>query len=144
MNKKYLIILILMIIGLFFASQYLTSAERLNGKEIVKIIEFSTDKDVYSSREKIISYLEVESLKDIKNVNFILEGIKPYNTAHLKDSKLVDLKKGKNEITFEGMSPYCTSGCGGVYPGDYDITVEVFENENLIASSKVTITLVSG
>jgi hypothetical protein len=107
----------------------------------VEIKDFTTDKDIYGSNEELRASSTVLSPGGIKGVMIKLIGIKPNNYAYINSSQTVDLNSGENEIIFIVITPHCTSGCGGVYPGPYDLNVEVFVEEKLVASSTVSITL---
>lgn len=110
----------------------------------IQITEFKTDKSTYSSYEEMKIFVKLKSSEDLENVNVKVWGIKPRNYAHINDSKTVSLKKGENEIVFNAKTPYCTSGCGGVYPGPYDLFLEVWFNGEIVASATSTINLVKG
>ncbi|MEM5879139.1 MAG: hypothetical protein QXU74_01460 [Candidatus Aenigmatarchaeota archaeon] len=110
----------------------------------IEILNFTTDKNTYSSYEDMKISLLIKSSKDLENVTIRVWGIKPRNYAYINDSKIVNLKEGENEITFTEKTPYCTSGCGGVYPGPYDLNAEVWINGKSVANSTKTINLVKG
>jgi hypothetical protein len=80
----------------------------------------------------------------MENITVNVWGIKPYNYAYINESKTLNLKRGENEIVFLARTPYCTSGCGGVYPGLYDLYAEVFMNDEKIANTTTKINLVQG
>lgn len=109
----------------------------------IKITEFKTDKTNYISREEIKFSLKVLSQSDLKNAEIKIKGIKPYQYPYINESRIYDLKTGENIIETKASAPNCTSGCGGVYPGPYDIYVEIFINNKLITQSKTTINLSS-
>lgn len=138
MNKKKLlksIIIVLIIIIL------LIIINNSNNKDLIEITEFETDKNNYKSQETIIVTLNVFSPEDIEQTKIKLTGIRPYNYAYIDSSKRINLKKGDNKIVFEEKAPYCTSGCGGVFPGPYDLEAGIFINQTLITSEQKTITL---
>lgn len=110
-------------------------------QENLKITDFTTDKKTYTSNEGLEASLTVLSSKEIKGVVIKLTGIKPHARSYINGSQTVDLNLGENKIVFTEKTPYCTSGCGGVYPGPYDLNIEIFIKENLIASSTVSINL---
>ncbi len=148
MNKKIpfsIFLLILFIIGLGVIQHFAASNvknDAIEENDILNIVEFATDKETYSSQEEMIVSLIVTSSDNIEQAVIKLTGIKPYNNAYIDDSKIVDLEKGKNEIIFKEKTPYCTSGCGGVYPGPYNLDIKIFVKETLIVDSTVTINLV--
>lgn len=116
-----------------------TSVQEIPNAEIIK---FATNKKTYGSYEEMKISVIVRSSKNFQaKVN--VSGIKPHSHAYINDSRLVNLTTGENEITFFEKTPHCTSGCGGVYPGPYDLNVEIFVKETLVADSITTINLVS-
>lgn len=107
------------------------------------ILEFSTDKEIYSSFEDMYVRIVIFSESQLNNVSIQLIGIKPRQYAYVNDSKQITLLAGRNEVLFVEKTPYCTSGCGGVYPGPYQIEVRVYHRGKLIANSSKTIHLTS-
>ncbi|HUW71875.1 MAG TPA: hypothetical protein VMV66_01625 [Candidatus Humimicrobiaceae bacterium] len=107
----------------------------------LEIKDFNTDKETYTSNEELKVSLTILSLGDVERAVVRLVGIKPYSYAYINSAQTVDLITGENEIIFAATTPNCTSGCGGVYPGPYDLNAEVFIEENLITSSTISITL---
>ncbi len=114
-----------------------------NGNPGIEIATLTTDKDTYGSHEDMEVSVLVRSSESLENATVSLSGIKPYNRAYVKESKTVNLSRGENEIVFNAKTPYCTSGCGGVYPGPYDINAEILINGEQVANSSTTINLVS-
>ncbi|MCW1301475.1 MAG: hypothetical protein QW507_03370 [Candidatus Nanoarchaeia archaeon] len=111
------------------------------GEVNLSILEFSTDKESYSSFEDMYVKITIWSKSYLNNVSVDLIGIKARGYAHINDSRLVTLSPGRNEILFVEKTPYCTSGCGGVYPGPYQIEVKVYYGGKLIANSSKLIQL---
>jgi len=109
----------------------------------LQITEFKTDKNTYSSYEEMKISLKLKSSEDLENVTIVVWGIKPRNYAYVNVSKNVDLKKGENEFFISAKTPRCTSGCGGVYPGPYELNAEVWFNGKALANSNLRINLVS-
>ena len=109
----------------------------------VQVLNFLTDKSTYSSRETLKATIIINSSTQLNDVRVNLWGIKPRGYAYINDTKIVNLSAGKNEITFLATTPYCTRGCGGVFPGPYELRVEIYLNEELLDSSATTITLKS-
>lgn len=107
----------------------------------LEIKDFTTDKKTYASNEELKASLTVLSSGEVKGALVKLTGIKPSNYAYINSSQTVNLIPGKNEIIFTETTPYCTSGCGGVYPGPYNLNIEVFIEENLSAGSAALINL---
>jgi len=115
----------------------------LESKEIkVEIVNFTTDKKVYSSHENLNAIVLVNSSEKL-NVKVNFWGIKPRNYAYINETKTVNLSIGINEIDFSAITPYCTRGCGGVFPGEYELMVEIYSGDKLLDSKNLTITLTS-
>jgi len=110
-------------------------------QENLIIKDFATDKKTYKSREELKVSLIILNTGEVKEATVRLTGIKPYNHAYINSSKAIDLISGENEIIFTEITPYCTSGCGGVYPGPYNLDIEMFTEESLVASSTISINL---
>lgn len=112
-----------------------------DGHEGITIISFQTDKKTYLSYEEVIISAVIDSPEKIDGLNLRVYGIRPYSYNYLDQHKDVDLAAGKNQVILSAKTPYCTSGCGGVYPGPYSLTLDLSKGDHLIASSSLTITL---
>ncbi|MFP4423948.1 MAG: hypothetical protein ACLFP2_01825 [Candidatus Woesearchaeota archaeon] len=113
-----------------------------NKNQDVRIINFETEKYAYGSHENLKATVKIESaIKAGGKARLI--GIKPHTYHHIDNTKRLDLNKGENKIVFNVKTPHCTSGCGGVYPGPYDITIQLSLNDTVVAESTKTIELVS-
>jgi hypothetical protein len=110
----------------------------------IEILNFTTDKKTYGSYEEMKILVLLKSPKDVENVTINVFGIRPRVYAYVNESKIVNLKEGENEIVFLAKTPYCTSGCGGVYPGPYDLYAKVFFNGKEVTNSTTTINLAQG
>jgi len=108
----------------------------------VSIVSFSTDKTNYSSNEKIVFSVVVNSSVAVENASINIFGIKPHQYAYVNDTKIAALESGINTLNFTETAPSCTAGCGGVYPGPYDANVQIFVRDVLVANATMTITLV--
>lgn len=149
MNKKQIVIgfgillLILFVFGIIFTEAIFTNDNTISEeKQNIEITEFQTDKNTYSSHEDLEISLQITSSRDIQATAKI-KGIQPFNRAYIENSKEINLKEGENEITFNEKTPRCTSGCGGVSPGEYDISIEIWDDNEIIGSLTTTINLVS-
>jgi hypothetical protein len=131
---------------IFLAILILNSSRFGNNQETssIEILNFSTDKKTYGSYEDMKISVLLRSPKKFENVTINVFGIRPRVYAYINESKIVDLEEGKNEIVFLAKTPYCTSGCGGVYPGPYDLFVKVFVNGEEMSTSTTKINLVQG
>lgn len=120
-----------------------TTTKANEATQTIEIIKFVTDKEKYGSYEEMKVYATIKSSENFENVKINIFGIKPYNYAYINDSKTVNLTTGENEIIFSEKTPHCTSGCGGVYPGSYNLYIEVFLSGELVSNSSTTIELIS-
>lgn len=107
----------------------------------LQILSFSAEGSSYGSNEMAVFMLSVNSSQKIKNVQVLLKGVKPYNNYYMEASETYALTNDLNELSIGAQTPHCTSGCGGVKPGDYDVTVEIKINGELKASATTTINL---
>jgi hypothetical protein len=110
---------------------------------LISIVSFSSDKPTYGSSEQMVFSVVLNSSGPAENAVINIFGIKPYRYAYINDTKLVALESGINIINFTETAPYCTAGCGGVYPGPYEIHANIFVGDVLVANATTTITLVS-
>lgn len=106
-------------------------------------ISVSTDKEEYGSHEEAAIAVTANASKSVKGVTVKVWGITPYSKNYLESKKTVDLKEGENLIEFFETTPYCTAGCGGVYPGPYDLHASIELNGKEITRAKITIILAS-
>jgi hypothetical protein len=121
--------------------------EHVPGGPLYDIGDFTvtvdTEKDVYGSQELVRMSVVVDSPADLAGATISVQGIRPGNYAHINQTRPVELKGGENRFILIGRTPYCTSGCGGVYPGPYEVTAELAIGGWAVSNS-TTITLVSG
>ena len=119
------------------------SPEAAEGPEI-EILEFSTDKNTYASNEEIKASLVVESSEQVNAVKVNLLGVLVGGTYRVSAEREMDLAMGEKRIEISAMTPYCTSGCGGVHPGEYDVKVEIEKDWEVLAEASLKINLVKG
>jgi PGF-CTERM protein len=115
-----------------------SSASADNG---IKIVSFSTDKDVYSATEEMTVYLSVYSPENISNVLIKVSGVKSkkgvYYVSYSSDHNLT---AGENNITFTKKLPSCSS-CAGISQGTYVIDASVtYDDEVVTATHSIAIT----
>jgi len=103
-------------------------------------ISVETDKAVYGSYEGVLVKVVVVSPSDLDGTLKVW-GIRPGSFAHINQTKPVSLKRGENEFVFQAQTPRCTSGCGGVYPGPYEVVAELWiDGEPAVANTTITLT----
>jgi hypothetical protein len=107
----------------------------------INIISFKSDKKVYSSRENISFFIKIESTENINGIVIDIKGVKSSNHYYIRNSEVVNLKKGKNKFEFSTKTPSCTSGCFGVNPGTYKINIELLLNNLLLTYDEILINL---
>lgn len=113
-----------------------------NQVQDVRIINFDTDKETYGSHENLKATIGIDSTTK-SEISARLLGIKPYSYPHIDKTERLSLSEGENQVVLNVNTPHCTSGCGGVYPGPYDITIQLILNNTVVAESTKTIELVS-
>ncbi|MCX8189879.1 MAG: hypothetical protein N3F05_01475 [Candidatus Diapherotrites archaeon] len=106
-------------------------------------LSIETDKKEYSSNENAKINVIAISSASIPNVKVKIWGIETYTRNYIQDERIVNLKIGDNRIEFNTKMPYCTSGCGGVYPGAYLIHATLEAQGNEIAQAKTEILLLN-
>jgi hypothetical protein len=111
----------------------------LSGVDVT--ISVSTDKEEYTSYEEIKIVVSAVSSKEIENATVKVWGITPYSRNHIESEKKVQLNEGETVIEFTETAPACTSGCGGVFPGPYNIKVLIQKDETELANAKTGIVL---
>lgn len=137
----YLFIGLLIIIGSYFL---VFALEDSKDKELViQISSFELNKEVYSSYEDVSFKIVIDSSSRVDNAELNIKGIKLRNIYYLHVSEAIDLKKGTNNFLLRATTPRCTSGCGGVNPGDYELVASLVINESVFSEIESIITLVS-
>ena len=106
----------------------------------IAITSLSLDKEEYGSKENIVFSLTVNASQEIET-NLTLKGIKPRTYYYLNKLEKTSLEQGLNELSLNATTPSCTSGCGGVKPGEYEVKAEILVNETILAEANTTITL---
>ncbi len=106
-------------------------------------LSVSTGKEEYGSHEEAVITVIATASEGIESAVVKIWGVAPYSKNYIESEKTVDLNEGENLIEFVETTPYCTAGCGGVYPGPYDLHASVEANGKELAGAKTTITLAS-
>jgi len=95
----------------------------------------STDKVLYHSSENVNFTAMIYSESDLKNVTIIATGI----NGRLNEKKILNLKTGINEVSFNYNLPKCNV-CGGISAGDYSLNCDVIY-KNITAEKSITINI---
>ena len=121
-----------MIIGLFFISGCVTEQ---NEETTISLKNLSADKTLYHSSENVNLIAMIYSKSDLENVTVIANGI----NGRINEKRILDLKKGLNEIHFSYKLPRCNV-CGGVRAGDYNLSCMAIY-KNTTAEKSITINI---
>ncbi len=107
----------------------------------IKIVSFSTDKDVYTAREEMKIFLLVYSPEDISDVLIKVSGVESRKGVYyVSYSSKQNLTAGENNITFAKKLPSC-SRCAGISQGTYVIVASVtYDDEVVTATHSIAIT----
>jgi len=107
----------------------------------IKIVSFSTDKDVYSAKEEMTVYLSVYSPENISGALIKVSGVKSTKGVYyVSYSSEHNLTAGENNITFTKKLPSCSS-CAGISQGTYVIDASVtYDDEVVTATHSIAIT----
>ncbi|MDI6811534.1 MAG: rhodanese-like domain-containing protein [archaeon] len=114
------------------------SASAHNG---IKIVSFSTDKDVYSANEAMTVFLSVYSPENISKVLVRVLGVRSNKGVdYVNFVSETDLTVGENKITFTKRLPSC-SRCAGIDQGTYFINLSVAYGDEVVeATHSIAIT----
>lgn len=145
--KKRLLLVVLTVIVLLsaFASAGMQNAfastPSASADDGIKIVSFSTDKDVYSAKEEMAVFLSVYSPENISDVLIKVSGVKSkkgvYYVSYSSDHNLT---AGETNITFTKKLPSCSS-CAGITQGTYVIDASVtYDDEVVTATHSIAIT----
>lgn len=110
----------------------------------IQVTGFSTDKNVYSSSQQLKAAIALNASKAAGGITARLHGINAKGSDKVDETKTIDLNAGKNTIEFLETTPYCTAGCGGVFPGPYQLLIEISDESGMLAQASATIELVKG
>ncbi len=112
-----------------------------SGDNGIKIVTFSTDKDVYSAKEEMAVFLSIYSPEYISNVSIKVSGVKSTKGVYyVSYSSKQNLTAGENNITFTKKLPSC-SKCAGISQGTYVIDASVtYDDEVVAATHSIAIT----
>ncbi|MEA2054265.1 MAG: hypothetical protein U9O96_03995 [Candidatus Thermoplasmatota archaeon] len=106
-----------------------------------KIVSITPDKTVYHSGDRMTLYITLKSSDIIKNVTVNATGLENrIGQILLHESKVTNLVKGINNVTFEYTLPSC-SPCNKLDPGTYPIDVTISYDGKIIAQSTENIQL---
>jgi len=95
----------------------------------------TTDKPVYHSSDAMNLTMLIYSASDIENVSVKASGI----NGRFNEEKLLDLKKGNNDISFAYTLPRCNV-CGGISAGDYNLSFTIsYKNISIEDSTIINI-----
>lgn len=107
-------------------------------------LSIDTDKKEYRSNERAVITVTAIASDTVPNAKVKVWGITAQSRNYIQSEKTLDLVQGENTIEFNATMPYCTSGCGGVYPGSYLIYASVEANGFELGNAKTEIILLKG
>lgn len=96
-----------------------------------EVVSFVTGRDSYGSSEEADFMIEVYSPEKI-NSTIMITGVSPYGRPKMKEIEEQELNKGMNSIVIKSKTPSCTTGCGGVKPGNYTMTLKVTAGKKIL------------
>jgi flagellar basal body-associated protein FliL len=110
--------------------------------DIYTNISYHTDKSLYHSGEQIQLALDISSKNKVDGASLYIYGIKnKHNEYSVSKTETINLAKNKtSSFNYPLNLPYCNS-CSGVKEGDYKIYVKIIDNENLIGSTEIPVSL---
>ena len=109
----------------------------------IKILSFSTDKDVYSAKEDMSVFLSVYSPENMSSVLINVSGVKSKKGLYyVSYSSEGGLMAGVNTVTFNKTLPSC-SKCAGIDEGTYALEAAVTYGGEEIAKATHSIAITS-
>jgi rhodanese-related sulfurtransferase len=121
-----------------FAASTLASADAG-----IKIVSFSTDKDIYSAKENMSVFLSVYSPENLDPVHIEVSGVRSkkgiYYVSYSSDGCLM---AGVNTMTFNRTLPSC-SKCAGIDEGTYALEASVTYGGEEVAKATHSIAITS-
>lgn len=101
-----------------------------------------TDKTIYHSYKKINLNIELISGQDFQDIYIEAKGITSrLGRDYFHQSQIATLTKNlTKEVKLSQTLPACNS-CSGLTPGDYEITIAASQQNKILASEKVNITI---
>ena len=144
-KKRLLVVLTVVVLLSAFASAGMQNAfastPSASADDGIKIVSFSTDKDVYSAKEEMTIFLSVYSPEDISDVSIKVSGVKSRKGVYyVSYSSKQNLTAGENNVSFNKTLPSCSS-CAGISQGTYVIDASVtYDDEVVTATHSIAIT----
>jgi hypothetical protein len=127
--KKIIFLVVLGMMGLIFISGCTEQTTVFSLKNI------STDKVVYHSSDIMNLSVVIYSDSYLENVTVKADGV----NGRFNAEKVLNLKKGSNEVSFAYTLPRCNV-CGGISAGDYSLSCSVsYKNTTVIDSKMINI-----
>ncbi len=142
-KKRLLVVLTVVVLLSAFAGAGMQNAfaSAPSGDNGIKIVTFSTDKDVYTEKEEMTIFLSVYSPEDISDVSIKVSGVKSKKGVYyVSYSSEQNLTAGDNNVSFNKTLPSCSS-CAGISQGTYVIDASVtYDDEVVTATHSIAIT----
>lgn len=148
-HKIFLVVIAVIVLLLAFASagagagmqNAFASTPPASADDGIKIVSFSTDKDVYTAREEMNIFLAVYSPENVSNALIEVSGVKSKKGVYyVSYSSKHNLTAGENNVTFTKKLPSCSS-CAGISQGTYFINASVTHDDEVVkATHSIAIT----
>lgn len=141
MRQDLLIIVAIVIIIVIGGGFALMTGNVPGSAHAVSISSFTTDKDLYHSKELMKLQITLTSGTRLDNVTVHMEGIRDrYGDLRLTKEIPLSLTPGTNTVTYEYQLPSC-SKCSGLDPGMYPINITVMHSGQALAIGNHTVHL---
>lgn len=114
-----------------FLSVLVSGCTENSASKGISISNITTDKMVYHSSETLNLSLMIYS-PDIDNITVSVSGI----NGRMDMRQIISVSKGVNEVSFVYTLPRCNI-CGGISPGDYNLTCIITYKNTTIEDSKI-------
>ncbi|MBU0649486.1 hypothetical protein KJ969_05330 [Patescibacteria group bacterium] len=101
------------------------------------IESFTVPSQVYHSRENMNITVVVNAGSAVENATLKVYGINS-RYYRLDQSRKLNLTYGANTISIDYATPQCF-GCAGISPGRYNVTAELYVNEQAIDNRTIEI-----
>lgn len=104
-----------------------------------QITSFTTDKDLYHSNEVMNIAISVSTTGTVDNATVRIQGISDrHGRSRLSHDIHANLSSGPATFVYEYHLPSCSS-CAGLDPGNYEVNVTLFRNNETLSQLNRTI-----
>jgi rhodanese-related sulfurtransferase len=145
MKKEVVVLTVVVLLSAFAGAGMLqpacASTPPASAHNGIKILSFSTDKDVYSANEEMTVFLSMYSPENMSNVLVSVLGVRSNKGVnYVNFVSETNLTVGENKLTFTKKLPSC-SRCAGIDQGTYFINLGIAYDEEVVeATHSIAIT----